>query len=292
MDWQGFGGSSRDDPKRPHISDAQGMNQHVRDLDQFIKDVVKPDGTKPMIISTHSMGGHPGMLYLQRNPGMFDAAVMSAPMFDIYRLNTGSWFRPIVRGIFNLASHLGLRDRPVPALEGMLAKLGDWREENGERTASIPDLRAAWLNAIRARRPENAIARPSFGWINAVFDTVGELNDAANLRKVDIPVLIGSAGHETLVDNNAHAAPARILPKGQLVSLPTASHSLWQQPEPNYTRWAAAVNHFPDSVLHNFYTSRNQPVPAPSAESANIVTRLPKQPGPLHVGGPSPLAAT
>ncbi|WP_041802630.1 alpha/beta fold hydrolase [Micavibrio aeruginosavorus] len=276
MDWQGFGGSDRDNPKKPHLVDAQGMNQHVRDLDQFVRTVVQHDKNTPLIMSTHSMGGHPGMLYLQRHPGVFDAAVMSAPMFDIHRLGAGPWARPLVHAIFNAASHIGLQNRPVPALEGVLAKVGQWREEDGRRTVGMHNVREVWSNAVRASAPEHNIARPSFGWINSVYDTVNELNDPTNLRKVTIPVLIGSAGHETLVDNGAHARAVAALPNAKHITLPTAGHSLWLQDEPNYTRWASGVNGFLEATVNDFYSRRNAPTPAPPPDPAQIVTRSPQ----------------
>src|SRR5262249_47516518 len=94
MDFYGFGKSGRDDPKNPHRPSTKGLLRNARDLDFFVHHIVRRVSDKPLIMSTHSMGGHIGLLYLERHQGVFDTAIMSSLMFDIFRFGLPWYTRP------------------------------------------------------------------------------------------------------------------------------------------------------------------------------------------------------
>jgi len=256
MDFYGFGKSGRDDPKNPHRPSAKGMLRHVRDLDFFVNNVVERVPGKPLVMSGHSMGGHIGLLYLERHKSVFDAAIMSSPMFDIYRLGMPIIARPFIRMMFNIASKIGLRDKVVPASPALWSKLNGL----GNIVADVPmnSLRETFNQMMRLTLPEARVDRPTFGWISATFNTVVRSMRSDALKKVDIPVLIGSAGIETLVDVSAHERAARLMPKATLVKLPTAHHGLWFEDDKNYGEWIGNVRQF----LHKLTGESGSPNPA------------------------------
>lgn len=251
MDFYGFGKSGRDDPKNPHRPSTKGMLRHVRDLDFFVKHIVKKVPDHPLIMSTHSMGGHIGLLYLERHPGIFDAAIMSAPMFDIFRFGLPWYTRPLVRFLFNVISLIGFRNKMVPATPATwerFARVGtaltDTSEEGG--------LRKAYNEMMRSALPETYIDRPTFGWVSKSFGTIIKSTRGRRLKAVRIPILLGTAGIESLVNNEETERAAKLMPHATLVKLPYAHHSIWFENNKNYDIWIGHVRRFLHKVTTGY----------------------------------------
>jgi len=249
MDFYGFGKSGRDDPKNPHTPSTKGMLRHVRDLDFFVNNIVERVPDKPLLMSTHSMGGHIGLMYLQKHPDQFDGAVMSAPMFDIFRFDLPKFFRPFVRGIFNVASALGLRETPVPAAPAFFNKV---THAGDAILNSKAGMRETFNKMMRAALPDTKVDRPTFGWIAKAFNTIAHSTTNAALSSVKIPMLIGSAGIESLIDNKTLEKAARLMGDATLVKLPTAQHGLWFEDNGNYDLWLKNVKAFTGRVATNY----------------------------------------
>lgn len=249
MDFYGFGKSGRDDPENPHTPSTKGMLRHVRDLDYFTKNIVERVPGKPLLMSTHSMGGHIGLMYLQKHPGVFDGAVMSAPMFDIFRFDLPKIFRPVIRSIFNAASFLGLRDTPIPASPAFFNKISHASDAIIHSQAGV---RETFNKMMRAALPGTRVDRPTFGWVAKAFSTISRSTTDKALQSVETPILIGSAGIESLVDNNTHEKAARLMPNATLVKLPTAQHGLWFEDNGNYDLWLKNVKAFTGKVTTNY----------------------------------------
>lgn len=271
MDFYGFGKSGRDDPKNPHRPSTKGMLRHVRDLDFFVKHIVKRVPGKPLIMSTHSMGGHIGLLYLEKHKDVFDAAVMSAPLFDVYRLGLPRFARPFIRLVFNVACAIGFKNRLVPATPSLWEKV----TRVGHVLANTKDggLREAFNEMIRNALPETRVDRPTFGWIAKAYSTIVKSTREGALRSVKIPILIGSAGIESLVDNDALDRAARLMPHATLVKLPNAHHSLWFENDQNYNLWLDNVRRFIHSVTEGKSDS-SQDIAAQNAQIAERAAKI------------------
>lgn len=246
MDWQGHGKSERDDPDHPLKPGSKGMMHHVDDLDFFIKNLVKSrhDPKTPLILNAHSMGGHIGLLYLKKFPDVFDGAVLSAPMFDIFRFGMGKWTRPFVRGIFNAACAFGLADKHVPTQESLLEKLGYAGKFLKNVFIRPTSFRGELRELMKELAPDAALGRPTFGWVRAVFQTIIPSMKEDFLKAVKTPVLIGSAGHEDLVDNAAHKLAAKFMPHARHVTIADAGHGIWFEDDAPYWEWWNHVTSF------------------------------------------------
>ena len=82
MEWRGYGGSDRylDDPEMGH---SLGPEHDIRDLDQFLREVVKPASGSPLSLIAHSMGAPIATRSLHDYPGRFTAAVLCSPLFSL-----------------------------------------------------------------------------------------------------------------------------------------------------------------------------------------------------------------
>ncbi len=250
MDWQGHGKSERDDPAHPLRPGTRGLMRLAGDLDFFVHNIVKAhhDPATPLMLSTHSMGGHISLLYLKKHPGIFDAAVMSAPMYDIFRLGLGRWARPAIRFIFNAAAAMGLRDVGVPTVDELKAIF----PRIGAAIASIfkspSTLRGELREMMKDLTPDAKLGRPTFGWIAAAYNTIVPSTTEEFLKSIKTPVLIASAEKEDLVDNGAHKRAAEIMPNARHVTIEGARHGLWFEDDGPFEAWWSHIAHFTAQV--------------------------------------------
>lgn len=281
MDHYGFGKSKRDDNTHPYDYTPEEMRHHVADLDYFARNIVRRDLNKPLILSTHSMGGHIGLMELEDHPGVFDGAVMSSPMFDIYRLGLPPSFKPLIQGIFNAASRIGLENTPIP---GHLLWLKPGEKEPAPEQPGVCEFRVSFDNAVRNEMKDSAVKRPTFGWMASALETIKGSMDPGKLSVIKTPVLIGSAGQENLVDVEAHHTADRLIPDSTLISLPQASHALWFQPDPEYKMWLEEVTRFTDRIVREFdphadrpaaYASARKPSPVPAPQTGGFGIPIP-----------------
>ena len=266
MDWDGQGKSGRANPDAPLKPHADGMRRHVRDLDFFVRNVVQKDRDSPLILTANSMGGHVGLLYLKEHPGVFTAAVLSAPMFDIYRVGLSHPFRPVLKFIFNAACKLGFAEAHAPGGQGMLEKIG----RISRRLRGFPEkpenVREAWNRTLREKHPDAALGRPTFAWLVAAYETIEVSMSRAFLKSIRTPVLIASAEYDDLVANDSHKHAAKELPDARHVTIKGAEHGLWFEDD---DRYEALWGHISD-----FLDAKNPPAPGPNVTaSANLSFR-------------------
>jgi len=265
MDWQGHGKSGREDPDDPRDPGTRGLHPHVQDLHDFIERIVKPrrraqDGK--LLMSTNSMGGHIGLLYLQEHPDVFDGAIMSTPMFDIRRFGLPACFRPAFKAIFNAASFLGLKNVHLPGSADLLRTIDRVSASlrNPDNLPATPlRVRHELVTAMQKRAPETTLGVPTFGWIASAFETIERSLGASFLRSVKTPVLLGSAGHEALVDNTAISRAAALMQKGREVHIKDATHGLWFDTDENYDKWWREIDRFIDDLGTGDIGSRAPP---------------------------------
>lgn len=224
----------------------RGLERHADDLAFFMQNVVNPtrDQDKPVIMSTHSMGGHIGLLFLRKHPEVFDGAVMSAPMLDIYRGGMGDWARPALRGVFNAASWLGLKDVRLPTLGEIR---GAFTKEDDGNT-----LRGLFYNRSRENDEDTRVGRPTWGWVSKAYETIVPSMEEEFLSSISTPVLIGSAENDDLVANDAHERAAEFMQNTTNVMIPNARHGLWFEDGDAYSMWWDNVDAMLEQVVENF----------------------------------------
>src|ERR1700730_18173107 len=95
LDWRGQGGSTR--PKRwPHRPRARRFDRDAAELAHFAAEHLRSG--RPRILIAHSMGGAIALLCLHRNPGLFRAAILSAPMLGLLKGRTPPTFLRALTG--------------------------------------------------------------------------------------------------------------------------------------------------------------------------------------------------
>ncbi len=242
LDWYGQGGSDRHFDNRQKIG-AASLESGVSDLRGFVTGVLPADPRMPVFLVSHSTGGLLVLRYLHDHPATVAAAVMSAPLFALY---TGGVPAGLARGLARLGVLLGFAARYVPGA-------GDWRNTSraalgNPRTTHDPErgsLQYHWMQAYPGLR----MGGLTFGWLDAAFRLTAESTRASYLRAVSTPILIGSAGEDTLVRSDAHRRAAAFLPNAELVSFPRARHELFMEGDGVRDRWLAEIDRFLDAQI-------------------------------------------
>ena len=235
LDWRGQGGSER--PRRlPSRPRPRRFDRDAVELALFTRTI--PAAGWPRVLIGHSMGGAIALLCLRRYPGLFDAAILSAPMLGI---RTGGLPSPLVRCISSLARAAGLGMRFVPGA-------GAWQPDripSPERSRVSNDpvrcrLQYEWFVARAGLR----VDEPTWGWLDASLRLAAKLAREEFLCGIDIPILLASAGVETFVSPQSHRRAAELLPDCTLVEFPASKHEPFLERDPIRNRWLEAIDRF------------------------------------------------
>jgi lysophospholipase len=226
LEWQGQGLSDRFLPKTPERCHSPAFTQHVEDLHDFILEYVKhacvhPDvGRIPMVMLAQSMGANIGLRYLHDHPGMFESAVLCAPMLGVPAINNVFAAPLIARAMSAVSPGLyafGQRDWAA-AVEGDPTTI----YTSDPKRRAIYDL---WLKD----NPSLRLGGVTFGWVNSVITSCRFLQDPEILKAIKTPCLVAVAGKENLVDNNAIRAAAGHMPAARVLELPESGHEIMME---------------------------------------------------------------
>lgn len=233
FDWRGQGLSTRKlaDREKGHVTDYQ---LYLDDLHRFVSEVtdLQRSGGKTLMLG-HSMGGHLGLRYLHDRPGLFDAAVFSAPMIDIAvnreplrRLNA-----LIVRLGYGESYALGTgRFRFVyqnPKQPSDHGEIADYRARI-ERFALLTHDARKFRDIERSIRDNRdlAVGGPTAAWLRATFQSIALTWSKGYAEAIETPVLMIGGGRDKVVLTARQEAMARRLPNGRFHALPKAAHEL------------------------------------------------------------------
>ncbi|MGE4062063.1 MAG: alpha/beta fold hydrolase [Rhodospirillaceae bacterium] len=234
LDWRGQGRSHRTAGTRPS---ARAFERDADDLAHFI-DTHSPKGHRRLLVG-HSMGGAISLLTLHGRPGLVDAAILSAPMLA---LNTGNVPRWAARALARTMTALGRGGGFVPGA-GAWPNLAPRFPKDVNRVSNDPargKLLDAWFTACEDLRVDG----PTYAWLATALALTARVCGASFLKAIRTPILLGSAGHDLLVDPAAHVRAAALLPNCRLVSFEDAKHELFHETDAVRTRWFAAIDAF------------------------------------------------
>jgi len=235
LDWRGQGGSER--PRRwPSRPRPRLGDRDASDLALFTNTL--PQARLPRLLIAHSMGGAIALVCLRQFSGLFDGAILSAPMLGI---RTGRLPRRVARGITGAARISGLGLCFIPGA----ARWRPTRIPSPERSriSSDPErcrVQYGWFSAQSKLR----VDAPTYGWLDSAFRLATRVSQPHFLSGIDIPILLASAGIELFVDPKAHHRAARLLPNCTLIELPDSKHEPFLEQDAIRNRWLDAIDGF------------------------------------------------
>jgi lysophospholipase len=249
LEWRGQGGSTR--PRlRPNRPEARDYERDATDLARFAQAIDR--GGKPRVVIGHSMGAAIALLAMRRHPGLFDAAVLSAPMLA---LDTARIPWRLARIVAATAVGLRFGHAVVPGTRTWPVE----PEASPDRSKTSGDpvrcrVQATWF----AERPELRVDGVTFAWLGTALDLCRRFEDERLLAGIATPVLIGSAGIDHFVDPDAHRRAASIIPSCRHAAFPHAKHELFMESDGIRNRWFAEIEGFLADVGCAYSSARGE----------------------------------
>jgi lysophospholipase len=219
FDWRGQGLSDRPlaDHDKGHID---RFETYISDLRLLLDTVVGPEAPRPILALCHSMGGHLFLRSLSlHGSAPFAAAVLTAPM-------TGLTQEKLLRNVLRLTPPFAGMERRylygtgpfVPAKQPFEGNVLTRDERRFRFTAQ-------WF----ASDPRLSLGGPTIGWCRQALRSMAAGLAPGILEQIDLPLLLVSAGQDTLVDPAGHKFVARRLRQGELVTLAEARHEVMME---------------------------------------------------------------
>lgn len=212
------------------------FSHYVEDLDLFIRNVVKKATNVPLYLYSHSMGGATAALYLAQFPGVFQKALMSAPMIQ-----------PLTGNVSPTVARIGL---------SVCTFFGDPRKKFWGAREFDPDYpfeRSQDRSLARFRhnmdiRLSDACFRTTpltIGWVQQSLLLRRKLTAKSFMKKLTTPILMLSAEVDRVVCNEAQREFAENCPVCRRVIIPGSTHSmLWGTAETITAHVRHVLDHF------------------------------------------------
>ncbi len=239
LDWRGQGLSQRllDDVEKGYVGD---FADYAADLKQYLEEVVvRVPGVKTILLG-HSMGGHTILRYLAQNPrqSVADAAVLGAPM-------TGLRHALLIRAALVTAPKGSPRAQDYAMGAGPFAEIRRFFSDN---LVTSDERRYAFTEWWFRADPRLKLGGVTYQWLRAGFDSMAWMAQPGILERVDLPVLLLSAGHDKLVDASTHPRIVARLPQGKLVFYEEAQHEIMMEADAIRARFWADFDTFVGGV--------------------------------------------
>jgi lysophospholipase len=234
FDWRGQGGSVRPErwPARPR---ARQFDRDAADLGDFVTSRVT--SRLPRVLIAHSMGGAIALLCLAENPGLFDAAVLSAPMFG---LRLGRLPPTALRCVTGPLRYTGLGAGYIPGTPRWRKRVPTPATSRVSSDAERCRLRYSWQSANPALR----LGRPTYGWLDTALGLIARIGKPEFLASIATPTLIGIAGREVVVSVKAQRRVARLLPNCTVAELRESKHQPFLEGDAARDAWLDHIDRF------------------------------------------------
>jgi lysophospholipase len=186
FDWRGHGGSSRllKNPQKIHIDRYE---TYLKDLHQIVHQVVKPKARFPLVFLGVSFGGHMALRYASDHGDDLEGMILVSPMLDV---QTSPFSYDLARALTRTALLLGFE-------EMYAAGYGDYIPLEGrfEKNLNTQDrFRYERQRKLCINNMQLVTGGPTYGWVNATFNSIDYIKQSGFLESIKIPTLILSAG--------------------------------------------------------------------------------------------------
>jgi lysophospholipase len=239
MDWRGQGLSDRplEDRGKGHIDN---FTTYMADLQLFLDKVVIPAAPRPILALCHSMGAHITMRLLAENgSGPFSAGVLVSPMTALLR-------EAMLRSVLMLMPE-------IPAIEhrylfgtGPFVLLA--REFNAN-FVTHDERRYRFTEQWFTADPRLTLGGPTLGWGRQAVHSMTAALAPGYLERIDLPLLLVSAGEDPLIDTRTHATVAARLRHGEHFTIAPAKHEVMMETDDLRALFWEAFDRLANGVL-------------------------------------------
>lgn len=213
---RGHGYSTREVENRDmvHITD---FSEYVEDFRDFVDRVVLTKTNHDrLILFCHSMGGCVGALFLEQYPTYFSRAILSSPMLMMRWNDTN----PVLVSLLLLWSKIcGWNERYMPGQHDFVP------QSPYPNCSAISKARYDYQFRLRKAHLEYRTTGGDYSWGRAA--SRGMKQAIRNANRIQIPVLLLSAGQDALVSPKGQHRFAANNPKVRLEEFPNSKHEIF-----------------------------------------------------------------
>jgi len=246
FDWRGQGLSSRL-LKNRHKGFVNSYKDYIKELDLFCSKIVKPVAEPPLIILSHSMGGHIALRFLHDHAEVIDAAVLVSPLIDLFfRSRFRKWF---ARAFVRVATKAGLGHHYVLGSRG--DRFSTKKKFEGNRVTSDPERFMVEKRAV-AENPDLAMGDPTYRWLAATFESTRILTRSGYAERIKTPVLMVGGELDRVVSIKAQKAISDKLQNGKFVLIKGARHEILNEADSIRNVFWGAFDRFVEEQEHPY----------------------------------------
>ncbi len=222
-DWRGQGASHHQlaNRRKGHI---RSFTEFDRDLAAFMEHVVLPACPPPYFALAHSMGGNVLLRHAIATDSWFERIVLCAPMIELaadkVRIPAA-----VARFIVEVVSLFGGSTFYVPGG----SDTAEETEAFANNTLTSDIERWARNRQVLEAAPELGLGSATMGWLRAAYRSCAYVSAPEFARRVQVPLLLVSAGGDRIVSTAAIENFASRLKIGAHVTMPGAEHEILQE---------------------------------------------------------------
>ena len=241
LDWCGQGGSDRLLPD-PLKVDSGPFEKHVRDLERFVREVVRPDPNRNLVLYGHSFGGHIALLSGALGRLIADGLILTAPALALKlgrRPGWLTWLQAELMLAVGRGSRFGF---PVPDPGGAIGNDAD--------SGLTSDRERGALSAkLLADQPGLRTDGPTWRWVRELCRSQRRLCRPRVLTRIPVPVLAAVPSEDVLLDAVAvrHALNSG-LRSARVLWLAGAHHDVHMEADAYLTPWKREIVSFLETL--------------------------------------------
>lgn len=239
LDWRGQGLSDRPLPEHDagHID---SFDTYIADLKLFLDTIVAPRAARPVVALCHSMGGHVVLRYLaEHGPGPLAAATIVSPMTGLQR-------ERFLRSMLMLMPEIAAMDRRYLFGTGPFQFLA---RDFAANFVTHDERRYRFTEEWFSADPRLSLGGPTVGWARQAARSMTASLAPGYLERIDLPILLLTAGQDQIVDPASHGPVAARLRRVEHVTIAEAKHEIMMETDDLRARFWAAFDGFAGKAL-------------------------------------------
>ncbi len=235
MDWAGHGGSEKNTtpPKK-----GQTVEDHIEDLRKFRQEIVDAAAGKPVLLSTHSMGGQVALRYLEQHQSDFNFAILATPLVEMRIKGEPA---TLMREAFEAAVAEGLADQQIKdGRRSMTRQLVAERKDKREKNPVRMGLHKTFMLLNDTLKAED----PTIGYVDSLFKSTAKTSNDDFLKTIKTPILFGIGKSDDVIDNDSVCRAAKTVQNGVAAEIDGGLHALWIDRDTQRKAWWTEIDAF------------------------------------------------
>ena len=219
VDWRGQGLSDRPlaDRGKGHVDN---FSTYVADLRLFVEKIVAPAAPRPILALCHSMGGHVMMRHLAENgSGPLSAGLFVSPMTGLRR-------EAMLRSVLMIMPEVATVEERYLFGTGPFILLA---REFASNFVTHDERRYRFTDDWFTADPRLALGGPTIGWSRQAIRSMTTALAPGYLERIDLPLLLITAGEDRLIDPKTHAPVVARLRHGEHFTIADARHEIMME---------------------------------------------------------------